>query len=123
MVQGRRSGEVNVKHVQQEGRTMYVSIGNDDGWSKCPFALLWALRFIWGLCVGVLVGAGTCSDLDSQGWGQWNPVQAAVSMWRTSQNPWVQLLAPGTAQASAAGALSFVGVGVSGVAYLMKMPG
>ena len=44
-------------------------------------------------------------------------------MWRTSQNPWVQLLAPGTAHASAAGALSFVGVGVSGVAYLMKMPG
>ena len=123
MKHGRRSGEVDVTYVQKEGRARYVNNSNEDGWKKCTLTLLWAFTFLCGFLGGTLVGAGTCSDLDSQGWGQWNTVQAAVSMWRTSQNPWVQLLAPGAAQASAAGALSFVGVGVSGVAYLMKMPG
>ena len=123
MKQERRGGEVDVSYVQKEGRARYVYSSDDDGWRRCTLSLLWVFTFLCGLLVGILVGAGTCSDLDSQGWGQWNPVQAAVSMWRTSQNPWVQLLAPGTAQASAAGALSFLGVGLSGVAYLMKMPG
>ena len=123
MKQERRGGEVDVSYVQKEGRARYVYSSDEEGWRRCTLTLLWAFTFLCGFLVGVLVGSGTCSDLDSQGWGQWNPVQAAVSMCRTSQNPWVQLLAPGTAHASAAGALSFVGVGVSGVAYLMKMPG
>ena len=120
---GRRSGEVDVTYVQKEGRARCVYNSDEEGWRKCTLTLPWTFTCLCGFLVGILVGAGTCSDLDSHGCGQWNPVQAAVSMWRTSQNPWVQLLAPGTAQASAAGALSFVGVGVSGVAYLMKMPG
>ena len=67
---GRRSGEVDVTYVQKEGRARCVYNSNEDGWKTCTLTLLWAFTFICGFLVGILVGAGTCSDLDSQGWGQ-----------------------------------------------------
>ena len=81
---GRRGGELDATYVQKEGRARCVNNSNEDGWRKRTLALLWAFTLICGFLVGILVGAGTCADLGSQGWGQWNPVQAAVSMWRTS---------------------------------------
>ena len=102
---------------------MFAPPNSGEGWQRVTLTLLVVLTFLCGVIVGALLSAGTCAELDSSGWGQYNPVQAAVSMWRTSQNPWVHLLAPGTAHASAAGALSFVGIGVSGAAYLLGMPG
>ena len=83
MKQGRRGGEVDVTYVQKEGRARYVYSSDDDGWRRCILSLLWVFTFLCGLLVGILVGAGACSDLDSQGWGQWNPIQAALSMWRS----------------------------------------
>ena len=120
VMQGRRNGDMNVTYVQPGDGVVFATTKSGEGWQRITFTLLVVFTFLCGVLVGGLLGAGTCSELDSSGWGQYNPVQAAVSMWRTSQNPWVQLLSPGTAHASAEGALSFVGIGCLGLRIFLE---